>query len=109
MAEPAQEESKVEAEAETTGGEPPGEAPKTGRWRLILCWLPGVLLLAGLVAVVSHRGEGRKFALQLEAARPGWILVAALLQAATYVAAAAVWQRVLRRARGRRTGPPLVP
>ncbi len=109
MAEPAQEESKVEAEAEATGGETPGETPKTSRLRRILSWLPGVLLLAGLFAVVSHLGEGRKFALQLEAARPAWILVAALLQAATYVAAAAVWQRVLRRGRGRCTVRSLVP
>jgi uncharacterized protein (TIRG00374 family) len=85
------------------------EAPKTSRWKRVLAWLPGVLLLAGLVAVVSHLGEGKKFASQLQAARPGWILVAALLQGATYVAAAAVWQRVLRRGRGRCTVRSLVP
>jgi uncharacterized protein (TIRG00374 family) len=99
MAEPAQ--AEVEAED--------GKAPKTSRWKRILSWLPGVLLLAGLVAVVSHLGEGKKFALQLERAQPAWIAVAALLQAATYVAAAAVWQRVLRRGRGRCTVRSLVP
>jgi uncharacterized protein (TIRG00374 family) len=99
MAEPAQ--AEVEAEG--------GKAPKTSRWKRVLSWLPGVLLLAGLVTVASHFSEGRKFALLLERAQPAWIAVAALLQAATYVAAAAVWQRVLRRGRGRCTVRSLVP
>ena len=68
--------------------------------RRVLAWLPGLMLLAGLVAVVSHFGEGRKFAHLLQQARPGWILVAALCQAATYVCAAAVWQRVLHEGAG---------
>src|SRR3954468_17164178 len=77
--------------------------PKTGRLRRVLSWLPGALLLAGLVAVATHFSEGRKFALLLEQARPVWILVAALLQAGTYLCAAAVWQRVLRKGRARCT------
>jgi uncharacterized protein (TIRG00374 family) len=84
-------------------------APKTSGWRRVLAWLPGVMLLAGLVAVASHFSEGKKFALLLQQARPGWILVAALCQAATYVCAAAVWQRVLRKGRGRCTVRSLVP
>jgi uncharacterized protein (TIRG00374 family) len=104
MAEPAQAETRGESESA-----PKTSAPTKSKWRRVLSWLPGVLLLAGLVAVVSHLGEGRKFALQLKSARPTWILVAALLQAATYVAAAAVWQRVLRRGRGRCTVRSLVP
>jgi uncharacterized protein (TIRG00374 family) len=80
-----------------------------GRWRRVLSWLPGVVLLAGLVAVSSHFSEGRKFALLLQQARPAWILVAALLQFATYVCAAAVWQRVLHKGRARCTVRSLVP
>jgi hypothetical protein len=95
--------------AEPAKAEGESAPKKTSRWRRILSWVPGVLLLAGLVAVVTHLGEGRKFALQLESARPEWILVAALLQGATYVAAAAVWQRVLCRGRGRCTVRSLVP
>ena len=85
------------------------ESPKTGRLRRVLSWLPGVLLLAGLVVVATHFSEGRKFALLLEQARSAWILVAALLQGATYVCAAAVWQRVLRKGRARCTVRSLIP
>ena len=91
------------------GEEIPDEAPKKSGMRRVLSWLPGLMLLAGLVAVVSHFGEGRKFAHLLQQARPAWVLVAALFQAATYVCAAAVWQRVLHRARGRCTVRSLVP
>ncbi len=90
--------------------EPESEAgPRTSRLRRVLSWLPGVLLLAGLVAVASHFSEGRKFATLLEQARPVWILIAALLQAGTYVCAAAVWQRVLHKGRGRCTVRTLIP
>jgi uncharacterized protein (TIRG00374 family) len=84
-------------------------SPQGSRLRRVLSWLPGVLLLAGLVAVATHFSEGRKFALLLERARPAWILVAALLQAATYVCAAAVWQRVLHKGRARCTVLSLLP
>jgi uncharacterized protein (TIRG00374 family) len=77
--------------------------------RRVLSWLPGVLLLAGLVAVVNHAGEGQRFAEMLEQARPAWLLVGALLQAVTYVCAAAVWQRPLRKGRARCTVRSLVP
>jgi uncharacterized protein (TIRG00374 family) len=85
------------------------ESPRTGRLRRVLSWLPGVLLLAGLVAVATHFSEGRKFAGLLEQARPAWILMAALLQGGTYVCAAAVWQRVLRKGRARCTVRSLIP
>ncbi|MFL6260241.1 MAG: YbhN family protein [Thermoanaerobaculia bacterium] len=75
----------------------------------MLSWLPGVVLLAGLVAVATHYSEGRKFSLLLQQARPAWILVAAFLQGATYVCAAAVWQRVLRKGRARCTLRSLLP
>jgi len=94
-------EAMVELESE--------ESPKAGRLRRVLSWLPGVLLLAGLVVVATHFSEGRKFALLLEQARPAWILVAALLQAGTYVGAAAVWQRVLHKGRARCTVRSLIP
>ncbi len=90
--------------------EPGSEAgPRMSRLRRVLSWLPGVLLLAGLVTVATHFSEGRKFAALVRQARPAWILVAALLQAATYVCAAAVWQRVLRKGRARCTVRSLIP
>lgn len=85
------------------------ESAKGHRLRHILSWLPGVLLLAGLVAVASHFSEGKKFALLLQQARPAWILAAALLQAGTYVCSAAVWQRALHKGRARCTVRSLVP
>lgn len=94
---------------ETARAEESGQTAKGSRWRRVLSWLPGVMLLAGLVAVVSHFGEGRKFVVLLEKARPAWILAAALLQAATYFCSAAVWQRVLHKGRARCTVRSLVP
>jgi len=69
-----------------------------GPWLRVLSWLPGVLILAAVVAVVTHRGEGQHFAELLRQAQPSWIFVAALFQGLTYVLAGAVWQRVLIRA-----------
>jgi glycosyltransferase 2 family protein len=102
----------MEAEAvemlETEEGEAAG--PEEHRLlRRVLSWLPGVLLLAGLVAIVNHAGEGQRFAEMLEQARPAWLLVGALLQACTYVCAAFVWQRALRKGRARCTVRSLVP
>lgn len=82
---------------------------KGSRWKLVLSWLPGVVLLAGLVAVVTHYAEGKEFAEMLRRARPGWLLAGALLQGATYVCAAAVWQRALHKGRARCTVRSLVP
>jgi hypothetical protein len=48
----------------------------------------------GVVAV--HLAEGRRLAELLSSARPAWLGAAAALQVATYVCAAAVWQRALR-------------
>jgi uncharacterized protein (TIRG00374 family) len=61
----------------------------------------GILLLAVVIALVIHFGEGRQFAELLKRARPGWLAVALGLQAATYICAAGVWHRALAR-QGRR-------
>lgn len=60
-------------------------------------WL-GALMLVTLIALVAWRGEARRFAHMVAHASPAWMLIGALLQLATYVAAAAVWALVLRRA-----------
>jgi uncharacterized membrane protein YbhN (UPF0104 family) len=60
-------------------------------------WAMGLGLLGAFAFVVSHLGEGERFAALLQAARPSWLLAAASLQAATYVCAAGVWECALRR------------
>lgn len=82
---------------------PHGDHSHGGGRRLLrqLSWLPGLLLLAVLIGVVQRRGQEQQFAQLLRRAEPAWILVAALLQAATYLCAAGVWQRVIRRGGGR--------
>lgn len=69
-----------------------------GPWLRLLTWLPGILLLGAVVAVVTHRGEGERFAHLLQHAQPAWLLAGALLQGLTYLCAAGVWHRVLARA-----------
>lgn len=75
-----------------------GEAriPMRGR----AAWVTGGLLLLALVVAVGHLGEGERFAALVRASRPEWLALAALLQAATYVCAGAVWQRALRTSGG---------
>jgi hypothetical protein len=60
--------------------------------------------------VAAHHAEGWRLAELLRSARPAWLVAAAALQVATYVCAAAVWQRALRRNGGvRRSVRSLVP
>src|SRR5262245_3411898 len=90
----------------TTAVEAPARAPakKTGRVVLV----SGVLLLAAIIAVVVHLGQGREFAELLRKARPGWLFVALALQGGTYVCAAGVWHRALARQGERRPLPRLI-
>jgi glycosyltransferase 2 family protein len=78
-------------------------------WRRRLAWLPGLLLLVTLIAVATHLAEERRLLLLVRRAQPAWILVAAVLQVATYFSAAAVWQRVLQRAGARQPLTGLAP
>jgi uncharacterized protein (TIRG00374 family) len=72
--------------------------PARRRWQLGRWWF-GLALMAAVILVAAHWTEGREFALLLRRAAPEWLLLAALLQAATYLAQAAVWRVVLLRAR----------
>jgi P-type Mg2+ transporter len=67
------------------------------RSRHLRSWLLGAALLGGVILVSIHWTEERDFARLLKHARPTWLLVAAVLQALTYLAQAAVWQVVLAR------------
>lgn len=59
-------------------------------------WLFGILLLAGLIAGFTHYGEIEHFILLMQHARPEWLLLAFLLQGATYLSVAFIWYRSLR-------------
>ena len=65
--------------------------------RTAAAWMLGMLLLATFIAVTAHHIEGRRFAELLRRAQPAWLGAAAALQVVTYLCAAAVWQRALRR------------
>ncbi len=61
-------------------------------------WFTGLLLLAGLVALVTHAGEFEHFLELLRNAEPAWLILAFALQTGTYAATAGVWTLALRKA-----------
>lgn len=87
-------------------------APSQSRHRLIrrlALWLPGLLLLGGLVAVVLHLGELRRFGELVAQSHPRWLLAGCALQAATYVCAGGAWYLALDRAGSHRPLAAMVP
>ena len=70
------------------------------RFTLRISWMAlllGVAIWAGLIVfVIMHVGEVERFARLLSQAKPQWLLLAALLQAATYLCAGIVWQQATR-------------
>ncbi len=77
----------------------PEAAPWTGSWsHLIVAWLFGAVVLAGLITFIMHFGAIEIFVAKLRGANPVWLAAAVSCQLATYVSAAAVWFRVLKRA-----------
>ncbi len=86
--------------------------PSEQRHRLIrglALWVPGLLLLGGLVAVVLHLGEIERFGELVAQAHPLWLLAGGVLQAATYVCAGGVWYLALDRAGSHRPLAAMVP
>ena len=63
-----------------------------------LPWLLGAAAVAAVVFVAMHVAEEKAFVGLLDQARPAWLLLAIVLQAATYLAQAGVWRSVLHRA-----------
>ena len=98
-------ENRGSAAASSAAAEPatldlPEATPWTGNWsHLIAAWLFGVVILAGLVTFIMHFGAIEIFMAKLRGANPAWLAAAVGCQLATYVSAAAVWFRVLKRAR----------
>lgn len=67
-------------------------------WFKLRPWFIGLLLLSGLILMVSHLGELEQFAILVRQAEPTWLLLALLLQMATYVSVSAIWYVPLRQA-----------
>lgn len=55
-------------------------------------WLLGAALLGTVIAIALHFSEGREFARLMERAEPSWVVLAVLLQAATYSAQSEVFR-----------------
>jgi glycosyltransferase 2 family protein len=97
-------ENRGSAAASTLPAEPadldlPEAAPWTGNWwHLIAAWLFGAVVLAGLVTFIMHFGAIQIFVTKLRGANPLWLAAALTCQLATYLSAAAIWFRVLKRA-----------
>jgi uncharacterized protein (TIRG00374 family) len=59
-------------------------------------WFLGIILLSGLIVSITHFGEIEHFVHLLRNSQPSWLILAFLLQIATYFCVALVWQLALR-------------
>lgn len=71
---------------------------KATRVRTGLAWVAGLVGILALVLVVLHLGSLERMVALARSARPGWLLLALLVQAGTYLCAALVWRQALRHA-----------
>ncbi len=78
-------------------------------WYRIRTWFIGLLLLAGSIFLLTHFTELEHFAQLVRQAEPAWLVLALLLQAATYVSVAGVWYLALKRAEMRHSLLSLIP
>lgn len=62
-------------------------------------------MIGALVLIVRNRAEPEQFARVVEHARPAWLLLAVVLQLATYPCTVIIWKYVIRRMGGQ--SPPL--
>ncbi len=62
-------------------------------------WLLGIALVGAVVAAALHFSEAQAFVRLAEQVKPGWFLLAFLLQAGTYLAQGKIWRIVGRAAR----------
>jgi uncharacterized protein (TIRG00374 family) len=66
--------------------------------RPYLSWVIGLLAFLVLILAVLHFASLEQVIELVRSARPVWLILAVLVQAATYVSAALVWRQALRRA-----------
>lgn len=69
---------------------------KKGGWRQYRGLIFGLFILAGVIYLAMHIGEGREFLRLIRHADPFWLGVGVIYQAATYLALGAVWWIVVR-------------
>ena len=65
-------------------------------WYRIRAWFIGLLLLSGSLVLLTHFTELEHFTQLVRQAEPAWLVLALLLQAATYASVAGVWYLALR-------------
>ncbi len=65
-------------------------------WRMIGWWFTGFLCFGAVLIIILHFGELGKFLEVIRNTRPQWLILAALLQALSYVSATGVWYLALR-------------
>ena len=82
---------------------------KVSRVRTLLSWAVGLLGFLALIFAVLHFGSLERVVALARSARPAWLLLAVVVQAATYVCAALVWRQALKRAGNPRSLRTLVP
>jgi len=80
----------VRSPAGVRGAVPSGSK---ARW---FTWLFGLAVLGVVVLVAAHFSEGRRVLAHARHVQPRWILVAGLLQAATYLGQGQIWRIVTR-------------
>lgn len=90
-----------------SGVEAEAERPRRDGGRLWR-WLFGLAVLLAVGFIVLHRSEGYDLLVLAGRIRPRWLVLACAMQAATYLADAWVWARVLARSHERRPLPWLV-
>ena len=71
------------------------QASRPSRW---FAWGLGLALVAGISSVALHFSEAEEIAIIAEHARPSWLIVAVLLQLATYVAQGGIWRVIAKAA-----------
>ncbi len=86
----------LEKQSPDTEFERPASAAIGTAWRRLAGWIAGALLLLALIGLILHFGDIREFVRLLQSARPAWLGIAVLLQAATYLCAA-LWLYIVLR------------
>jgi uncharacterized protein (TIRG00374 family) len=71
---------------------PPVQSP----WLLVANWFGGLICIGVVVAVVLNIGDLAHLIAVLRGIEPRWLILAVASQSLTYVAAASIWQRVLK-------------
>ena len=83
---------------ESTSGHHQTNLPLRGPLRWIP-WVLGIALVGAVMAAALHFSEAQAFVRLAEQVKPGWFLLALLLQAGTYLAQGEIWRIVGRAAR----------